>query len=193
VSFIVPRRSETFQEDVYPPTVGLKPAVSSNEWFAGKDGIPPKVSMESLYEGEGMKEVEEEQMPVTKAPEAVKAPEPAKVPEPVQSKAQAKPEPAPVPVREAPPSMKEEGGSMMAMADKFTDHDAGNGDGSDASSFEEVQRPAERSSAVKPASSTVTKDEAVAPASELWEAPEETEEGPGPNVLDKVNRAHRCR
>src|SRR5271156_1991572 len=102
VSFIVPRRSETFQEDVYPPTVGLKPAISGEEWFAGKDGIPPKVSMESLYEGEGMKEVEEEQTPVTKAPEAVKAPEPAKVPEPakaggpVQTKSETKTEPAPI-------------------------------------------------------------------------------------------------
>jgi coronin-1B/1C/6 len=189
VSFIVPRRSETFQEDVYPPTVGLKPAVSNKEWFAGKDGTPPKVSMESLYEGEGMKEVEEEQ---TKAPEVAKVPEPVKVGEPVQTKAEAKPEPAPIAVRNAPAPMKEQGGSMMAMADKFTDHDAENGDGSDASSFEEVQRPAERSSAVKPASSTVTKDEAIAPASELWEAPKETEKGPGPSVLDKVNREPRC-
>ena len=82
---------------------------------------------------------------------------------------------------------------MMAMADKFTDHDAENGDGSDASSFEEVQRPAERSSVIKPTSSTVTKDEAACTTSELWEAAEEaTEKGPGPSVLDKVNREHIC-
>jgi coronin-1B/1C/6 len=191
VSFIVPRRSETFQEDVYPPTVGLKPAVSSEEWFAGKDGIPPKVSMESLYEGEGMKEVEEEQTTATKPPETTKAPEPAKVREPVQTKAEAKPEPVPVAVRNTPPSMKEQGSSMMALANKFTDRDAENEDGSDASSFEEVQRPAEKGSAVKPTSSTVTKDEAIAPTSELWEAPKETEKGPGPSVLDKVNKAQR--
>jgi coronin-1B/1C/6 len=190
VSFIVPRRSETFQEDVYPPTVGLKPAVSGEEWFGGKDGLPSKISMESMYEGDGMKEVEEGATLATKAPEPVKASQLIKAPEPVQTKAEPEPEPTPVAMREPPPSMKEQGGSMMAMADRFTDHDAGNEDSSDASSFEEVQRPAERSSAVKPTSSSVTKDEAIAPASTLWEAPVETERGPGPSVMDKVSRQH---
>ena len=202
VSFIVPRRSETFQEDVYPPTVGLKPAVSSAEWFAGNDGIPPKVSMESLYEGEGMKEVEVGSAPATKEPEPIKTPEPTKASEPVQTKAAtesepapapapgAKPEPAPALRREPPPPMKEQGGSMMAMADKFADEDAGKEDSDDASSFEEVQKPAERTSAVKPTSSSVTKDEAVAPVSELWEAPDETEKAPGSSVLDKVSTQH---
>ncbi|RMZ82250.1 hypothetical protein DV738_g1793, partial [Chaetothyriales sp. CBS 135597] len=57
ISFIVPRRSETFQDDIYPPTVGLKPAVSNQEWFDGADGLPPKISLESLYEGTGIREV----------------------------------------------------------------------------------------------------------------------------------------
>ena len=192
ISFIVPRRSETFQEDVYPPTVGLKSAVSSQEWFEGKDGIPPKVSMESLYEGEGMKEVEEATKPAAKASEPVKAPETAKAPEPVQTKAEPTPEMGPVALQEPPRSMKEQGGSMMAMADKFTDQDAEKDDSDDASSFEEVQKPAERTSAVKPASSNVTKDEAVAPASELWTAPEETEKGPGPSIMDKVSGQYEC-
>jgi coronin-1B/1C/6 len=191
VSFIVPRRSETFQEDVYPPTIGLKPAVSSEEWFAGKDGLPPKVSMESLYKGVGMKEVEEGAIPAPRAPEPVKAPEPTKAPEAVQTKAEPEPEPTPRAMREPPPSMKDQGGSMMAMADKFTDQHAGNEDSSDASSFEEVQKPAERTSAVKPTSSSVTKDEAIAPTSKLWQAPRETEKGPGPSVLDKVSRQYR--
>jgi coronin-1B/1C/6 len=193
VSFIVPRRSETFQEDVYPPTVGLKPAVSSQEWFGSKDGLPPKVSMESLYEGEGMKEVEKGATPAPKVPEPVKAPEPTGPPEPLQTKPKPEPEPIPVAMREPPPSMKEQGGSMMAMADKFTDHDAGNEESSDASSFEEVQRPAERTSAVKPTSSSVTKDEAVTPVSELWKAPQQTEKGPGPSILDKVSSHTICR
>jgi coronin-1B/1C/6 len=180
VSFIVPRRSETFQEDVYPPTVGLKPAVSSKEWFEGKDGLPPKVSMESLYEGEGMKEVEEGATPAPQLTESVRAPEP------VQIKGEPKPVQTPITLRDPPPSVKEQGGSVMVMADKFTDHDAGNEESSDASSFEEVQRPAERTSAVKPSSSSVTKDEAVTPAGNLWQAPQETERGPGPGILDKV-------
>jgi coronin-1B/1C/6 len=158
----------------------LKPAVSSKEWFEGKDGLPPKVSMESLYEGEGMKEVEEGATPAPQLTESVRAPEP------VQIKGEPKPVQTPITLRDPPPSVKEQGGSVMVMADKFTDHDAGNEESSDASSFEEVQRPAERTSAVKPSSSSVTKDEAVTPAGNLWQAPQETERGPGPGILDKV-------
>lgn len=190
VSFIVPRRAETFQEDVYPPTVGLKPAVSSQEWFGGKDGLPPKVSMESLYEGKGMKEVEADAATVPKARESVTPAEPATAPEPVQTKApepEPQPEPSSMATRQPPPSMKEQGGSMMAMADKIADHDAGNEESSDASSFEEVQRPAERSSAVKPASSSVTKDEAITPASGLWESPKDSKKDANPGNLDKVS------
>lgn len=189
VSFVVPRRSETFQEDIYPPAVGLKPAVSSEEWFSGKDGLPPKVSLESLYEGDGMKEVTGEPKQATKAPEQVKAPEPAKASEPVQKTVETpdpEPEPAAATTRVPPASMKEQGGSMMAMADKFADQDADKEESDDASSFEEVQKPVERPSAVKPDSSTVTKDEAITPASTLWQTPEETERGPGPSVMDKV-------
>ncbi len=189
ISFIVPRRSETFQEDIYPPAVGLKPAVSSQEWYGGKDGLPPKVSMESIYEGDGMKEVADEPEPVAKAAELVKKAEP------VQTKVETpEPEPAPATMRAPPPSMKEQGGSMMALADKFADKDVEKEDSDDASSFEEVQKPVERSSAVNPVSSTVTKDETVAPASSLWKAQEDTGKGPGPSVLDKVGtRAGRLR
>ena len=183
ISFIVPRRSETFQEDIYPPALGLKPAVSSEEWFEGRDGLPPKFSMESLYDGNGMKEVAEEPSPGKQPSEA------ARVPEALRPKAEPtapEPEPAPTAIRGPPPPMKEQGGSMMAMADKFAEKDMETEDSSDASSFEEVQKPVERTSVVRPISSTVTKDEAVAPASSLWKVPEQTERGPGPSILDKV-------
>jgi len=57
VSFVVPRRAEVFQNDIYPPTTGLKPAMSSQEYFAGKTGMPPKISLESLYDGQEPEEV----------------------------------------------------------------------------------------------------------------------------------------
>lgn len=57
VSFIVPRRSEMFQSDIYPPTTGIKPGVTASEWFGGKTALPPKISLESIYEGEAPKEV----------------------------------------------------------------------------------------------------------------------------------------
>jgi coronin-1B/1C/6 len=166
ISFIVPRRAETFQDDIYPPTTGLKSALSSAEWFGGKEGLPPKFSMESIYEGEGMKEVSHSEVTqAPKAPEAVKAPEPSKAREEVET-----PDPNVLAGRVPPPSTKDQmgGGSMMAAADKFADDEPAEEEAASESSFEEVQKPVERTSAVKPASSSVTKDEAIAPASELW-------------------------
>ncbi|KAK4907724.1 hypothetical protein LTR28_000425, partial [Elasticomyces elasticus] len=34
-------------DDIYPPTVGSKPAMSAGDWFGGKEGLPPKISLES--------------------------------------------------------------------------------------------------------------------------------------------------
>lgn len=47
VSMTVPRKSELFQEDLYPDTPGDVPALSPEEWFAGKDENPILVSMRS--------------------------------------------------------------------------------------------------------------------------------------------------
>ncbi|UCS21712.1 CRN1 [Nakaseomyces glabratus] len=52
VSFYVPRRSEEFQEDIYPDAPSNKPALSADEWFSGKTTEGPiLVSMKSLYDG----------------------------------------------------------------------------------------------------------------------------------------------
>lgn len=151
ISFIVPRRAESFQEDIYPPTTGLKPAVSGKEWFEGASGIPPKISLESIYDGTGVKEVAASQPSVKKAPEPVKAPEPKKeIPQPA---------PAPSPtIRSPPPSMKEQGVGMAAAAGKFQDTEPVEESG-DESPFEEVQKPVERKSAAVPASAEVKKEE----------------------------------
>ncbi|CRG83415.1 Coronin-like protein crn1 [Talaromyces islandicus] len=150
ISFIVPRRSETFQDDIYPPTVGLKPAMSASEWLDGKEAIPPKISLESIYEGSGLQEVTPSQAKPTStisAP-ALEPAQPAKAAEPVRS------EPTPV-VRPAP-SMKDQGASMAAMVDKFADDDEEKEEVDDASSFEEVPKPVERASS--PVKSTPPKE-----------------------------------
>ncbi|KKY20793.1 putative actin-binding protein [Phaeomoniella chlamydospora] len=152
ISFIVPRRAESFQEDIYPPTVGLKPAMSSGEWFDGKEAMPPKVDMASIYEGKGLKEVPGDSKPATKAPEPIKTQAAPKKPEVEEAKA-----PTPTTTRAPPPSMKEQGSSMAAMVDKFTDNDADKGEESDASSFEEVAKPAEKKEEAKPFAPPPTK------------------------------------
>ena len=147
ISFIVPRRSENFQDDIYPPTVGSKAAVTSGEWLNGKTALPPKISMEDLYEGKEPTEVDAAPRPTgtlsAPSPEVAPGPSPSK---PVEEPKVEKPEPAPTATRE-PPSVDENKKSMADMASKFADKDEEDvEDDKDSSSFEEVEKPIERPS-----------------------------------------------
>lgn len=143
ISFIVPRKAEVFQEDIYPPAIGLKPAMTSSEWLSGKSAMPPKISMQSVYEGD--KEPAE-------VPSDYKPPKhetPITSPPPTKTQREPpKPEPAPAPApHDTMDSMKKNKESMAAMANRFADKDgAGEAEESDES-FEEVPKPIERPSA----------------------------------------------
>jgi len=159
VSFIVPRRAEVFQEDIYPPTFGIKPAMSSDEWFSGKDGMPPKISLESVYEGSEPQEVPSDYKPDTKTP--IQSPPPTKTEAPAHSlnikggpgKINAVQESARA-AREAPReepklSVQDNKASMASMADRVAakDADSEEEDDEEDDDFEKVPRPAERPSA----------------------------------------------
>lgn len=160
ISFIVPRRAEVFQDDIYPPTTGMRPAMSSGEWFDGKEGLPPKIDMASLYEGEGLKE-----LPADAQPAATSAPKPAPVKE-EPKKEEPKPTPAPSSFVNAPrDSIKDQAKSMANMVDKFADKEEKEEE--DTSSFEEIPKPAER----VPTISFSPAEETEAP--KLWQAKEE--------------------
>ncbi|MBN3303806.1 coronin-2A isoform X2 [Amia ocellicauda] len=45
LSFIVPRRSESYQEDIYPMTAGSEPAMTADEWFRGVSRGPMLMSL----------------------------------------------------------------------------------------------------------------------------------------------------
>ncbi|KAM5351432.1 hypothetical protein ACJ41O_004155 [Fusarium nematophilum] len=138
ISFTVPRRAETFQADIFPPAIGLKPAASAGEWLDGKTGIPNKIDLESVYEGSAPKEVASDY----KAPAAAPAPVAEK---PVTKKEE--PKPAAV-TRSPPPTMNEQKGSIGAMASRYQDkEDEEEEDEDETSSFEEVTRPAQRHTA----------------------------------------------
>ncbi|KAI3399087.1 hypothetical protein diail_7887 [Diaporthe ilicicola] len=134
ISFTVPRRAETFQGDIYPPCTGSKPAMSASEWLSGKTALPPKIDLESKYEGNAVKEVASDYKP----PAAAAAPTPAPAAKPAP-----KPEPEPV-TRAAPPSVAQQKGSMAAAASKFQDDEDDKEDEAETSSFEEVQKPVSR-------------------------------------------------
>ena len=145
VSFVVPRRAEVFQNDVYPPTTGTKPALSGNDYFAGKEtAFPPKISLESIYEGEVPTEIPAEKAPkpmeVKQSPAPAVTPSSKKQPEAVPTEPKSEPS-----VSKAPPpsSLNDSKTSMASMASKFADND-GEVDSDDASSFEEIPRPVER-------------------------------------------------
>ncbi|XP_073321612.1 coronin-2A isoform X1 [Pagrus major] len=45
LSMIVPRRSESYQEDIYPMTAGNRPALTAEEWLSGVDKGPVLMSL----------------------------------------------------------------------------------------------------------------------------------------------------
>jgi len=45
ISFTVPRKTDVFADDLYPPTYAGEPALSSAEWISGKNAQPKTVSL----------------------------------------------------------------------------------------------------------------------------------------------------
>lgn len=139
ISFLVPRRAEVFQDDIFPPTVGSKPAMSAGDWFEGKEALPPKIDLASVYAGEEPAEVAADYKPA-RAP-SLKASSPVKkAPEP-------EPEPAPSAsaLRGPPPSMNQQTASIKDLASKFTDDKDDDESAEDSSDFEEIAKPIDRS------------------------------------------------
>ncbi len=149
ISFIVPRRAEVFQGDIYPPVVGTKPAMSAADWFEGAEGLPPKIDLESVYEGEEPTEIPPTSKPVSRVASSSTMLSPSKKePQPAPSKREPEPakellQPSPA-IRSPPPSMKEQTSSIAALASKFDDKEESSSGEDDTSSFEEVAKPVER-------------------------------------------------
>ena len=151
ISFTVPRRAETFQSDIYPPATGLKPAVSAKEWFDGKDGIPTKIDMEGIYEGTAPREVPADYKPSATGSSPVQAPVPKResTPPPVQAPVPKREStPPPAAARSPTPSVSDQKASMSAIANKFQDKEDAEPSEGEASSFEEVSRPARAAASV---------------------------------------------
>ncbi|KAI7520905.1 DUF1900-domain-containing protein [Hortaea werneckii] len=164
ISFIVPRRAETFQDDIFPPAVGLKPAMSSSEWLQGKTASPPRISMGDLYEGN--------ENPQEYAPEDAPAPAPARVAPPIggaapspatksepqqQTPSSSQPETPKSAIPAEKPKMEDNKQSMANMASKFADKDDDEDEkpktaaDEEPSSFDEIQKPAQRAAAAQAA------------------------------------------
>lgn len=49
IAMTVPRKSDLFQEDLYPDTIGPDPALTAEEWLSGKDAEPLLISLKDGY------------------------------------------------------------------------------------------------------------------------------------------------
>ncbi|SAL97018.1 hypothetical protein [Absidia glauca] len=49
VSFTVPRKSDAFQSDLFPPAISDEPALTADEWFQGKDANPNTIDLEAGF------------------------------------------------------------------------------------------------------------------------------------------------
>lgn len=45
----VPRKSDLFQEDLYPNTIGPEPSIEADDWFAGKEAPPNLISLKDGF------------------------------------------------------------------------------------------------------------------------------------------------
>ena len=50
ITMTVPRKSELFQEDLYPDTAAQEAAISAEEWFAGRDADPVLTSLRDVFQ-----------------------------------------------------------------------------------------------------------------------------------------------
>ncbi|EMD39400.1 hypothetical protein CERSUDRAFT_113035 [Gelatoporia subvermispora B] len=90
IAFIVPRKSDSFQSDIYPPAPSSEPALSAGEFFAGKTAPAKLVSLENGA--------------ISDAPKSTPAPAPQSAPAPTRtaSAPESTPASAPAPAALAP-------------------------------------------------------------------------------------------
>lgn len=60
ISFKVPRKSDQFQSDIFPDTIGDAPSLSADEWFGGKNADPKLISLENGFQPSAKKEFQTE-------------------------------------------------------------------------------------------------------------------------------------
>ncbi|KAG0748826.1 hypothetical protein G6F62_000764 [Rhizopus arrhizus] len=74
ISFTVPRKSEAFQSDIFPPCFSDEPALTADEWFEGKDADPKLVDLEAGFIAKAKKEFVPTAAPVEKIKSEMSSP-----------------------------------------------------------------------------------------------------------------------
>ncbi|KAI0924162.1 hypothetical protein AcW1_006353 [Taiwanofungus camphoratus] len=112
IAFIVPRKSDSFQSDIYPPAPSSEPALSAGEFFSGKTAPPNLVSLDTGAISSGVPPPSTPApAPTRTATASVPAPAPAPVPsivvpvDPVPSPVTRKSESSPIEISPSEPKM----------------------------------------------------------------------------------------
>lgn len=105
LSFIVPRKAEGFQADIFPPANSSEPATTASEWFGGKDARPNLIDLETRAVSANKAPLSTPK-PSTPAASTPKAQSP-KLEAKEEPKPAAKEEPKPEPKAATPPPKEE--------------------------------------------------------------------------------------
>ncbi|XP_021341569.1 coronin-1A-like isoform X2 [Mizuhopecten yessoensis] len=103
IPFTVPRKSELFQDDLFPDTAKDQAALTAEEWFEGKDAAPIMMSLKDKFLAlEGT--TQSAAKPIRKANvlDNINSTTPQKAP-PMKTAEQSAPKPAPAPARAPSP------------------------------------------------------------------------------------------
>jgi len=98
IAFVVPRRAEGFQSDIFPPAPSAEPALSAGEFFSGKTAAPKLVNLDTGAISAGATPA-----PVPTRTSSVPASAPAAAPAPAPAPVKTASLPTPTPAPASPP------------------------------------------------------------------------------------------
>ncbi|GAA5839059.1 hypothetical protein JCM5353_008719 [Sporobolomyces roseus] len=106
ISFVVPRKSDAFQSDLFPPAPSDQPALSGSDWFGGKTAPPILIDMQTRQTATSSDPTYKTYTPSTSKP--APTPTPAKsTPPPAAAEPKSEPtpprQPSPPPRQMTPP------------------------------------------------------------------------------------------
>lgn len=110
LGFVVPRKADSFQADIFPPAFSKEPSLSAADWLAGKTPEPKMVDLESGAVETLRAHITKSQSLPNPAPASFSISTPATAPVPA-------PVPAHAPMEEKKPVSNEREGSLPSLKD----------------------------------------------------------------------------
>ncbi|RPB02162.1 DUF1900-domain-containing protein [Choiromyces venosus 120613-1] len=117
ISFIVPRRAETFQSDIYPPCFNGEVVLTADAWLGGENAEQKTLDLETLYDGDGQPG-SVPKTPFTPSAPSVSAGAVSVGPAPTKTTTAPLPKPAPEPVKAPASPVKESPAPVRAPSEE---------------------------------------------------------------------------